>query len=194
MRALAMTTTSIQRCALFAASALLIAACIATRAARADDTPPMVIADASASMSKQLQSMPQLIISLLSAVETIAKYEAPAAFPQVRQVTRTELEREACGGQRCRFVKAAYVPEKGLYLENVLDPQASVMDRSILLHELVHHLQASTQRYAHLAECERRREEEREAFAVQNAYLAQSGGGKYVPFPERMYRCGPAQS
>lgn len=170
-----------------AASLLLLAACLlGTRSIRAEEA--IVTADASAFMSKQLQPMPQLIISLFSTIERISKYEAPATYPRVRQVTRNELEREACEGRRCRFVKAAYVPEKGLYMDNALDPQASVMDRSILLHELVHHFQATTQRYAHLPACERARAEEEEAYAIQNAYLAQQGGG-YVPFPARMYRC-----
>jgi hypothetical protein len=180
--------TSTQRWRLLAASVLLIAACFSVRHAHAEERAPIVTADASEFMSKQLQSMPQLIISLFSTIETIAKYQAPASYPRVRQVTRLELEREACEGRTCRFVKAAYVPEKGLYLDSALDPQASVMDRSILLHELVHHLQASSQRYAHLSLCMRARAEEEEAYRIQNAYLAQHGGG-YVPFPARMYRC-----
>jgi hypothetical protein len=187
MRSATVTSSTLRR-RVALASVLLLAACFALRQARADEPAPMVMADASPFMSKRLQSMPELIISLFSTIETIAKYQPPANFPRVRQVTRVELEREACEGRKCRFVKAAYVPEKGLYMDNALDPQASVMDRSILLHELVHHFQASTQRYAHLSQCERARAEEEEAYAIQNAYLAQNGGG-YVQFPARMYRC-----
>ena len=154
--------------------------------ARAEE--PLFTADAGTFMSKRLQSMPDLVISLFGAIERIAKYETPATYPRVRQVTRVELEREACEGRKCRFVKAAYVPEKGLFMDNALNPQANVMDRSILLHEIVHHFQASTRRYAHLTDCERARAEEEEAYAIQNAYLAQNGGG-YVPFPARAYNC-----
>jgi len=180
-------TISLTKLCVIAASLVLATACLlCMRTARAEE--PMMIANASIVMSKQLQPMPQLIISLFSTIERISKYTAPATYPRVRQVTRSELEREACEGRKCRFVKAAYVPEKGLYMDNALDPQARVMDRSILLHELVHHFQASTQRYAHLSACERARAEEEEAYGIQNAYLAQQGGG-YVPFPARMYRC-----
>jgi hypothetical protein len=58
-----------------------------------------------------------------------------------------------------------------------------------LLHELVHHMQNLTQRYADLPPCARYRIEEREAFEIQNAYLAQFTPRHYIPFVERMYQC-----
>ena len=63
------------------------------------------------------------------------------------------------------------------------------MDRSILLHELVHYVQAISRRYADLAPCERRRAEEVEAYAVQSAYLASVSGSTLLPLPRDVYRC-----
>jgi hypothetical protein len=136
----------------------------------------------------RLHSMPILVVELLQTINEISKYPFPTDLPNVAQVPHEELEHHACGG-KCAVIKAAYVPEQGIYIDNRLDPLNNVMDRSILLHELVHHVQALTGRYADLDECERRRQEEMEAFAIQNAYLAAMKSGMRIPAPRYVYRC-----
>lgn len=172
-----------------AAKAMLLAMCFCACHSRAESPMAAAATDTFAVMPQHLLSMPQLMLSMMSAIERIGKYKGPANYPSVRRVTRSELEREACEERRCRFVRAAYVPNKGLYLDNALDPVHNIVDRSILLHELVHHLQSATQRYSHLSPCNRRLVEEQEAYEIQNGYLAQVGSSRFVAFPERMYRC-----
>lgn len=75
---------------------------------------------------------------------------------------------------RCECGVKAYYRNGGqeVYLRTDLDPEGNVMDRSILLHELVHHRQDASGRFNHLGEAERWHAREREAFAIQRAYLA----------------------
>jgi hypothetical protein len=134
------------------------------------------------------QSTSALVTDLLQAINRISTYSPPTEVPAVAHVSRDELERLACGGA-CALVKAAYLPDRGIYLDERLDPRNNLIDRSILLHELVHHLQAMTGRYRELGDCERRQEEEAEAFAIQNAYLAAMGSAITIPFPSYVYRC-----
>jgi hypothetical protein len=168
------------------AFALLLGALVApvTMAADADDRAKA----ASNAIALRLHSMPILVIELLRAINKISEYPFPTDFPNVAQVPREELERHACGG-KCAMVKAAYVAQQGIYVDSKLDPLNNVMDRSILLHELVHHVQGLTGRYADLNECQRRQQEEMEAYAIQNAYLAAVGSGLSVPIPRFAYRC-----
>ncbi len=165
-----------------AAGAVLVTAASALGAAQFDDVLEHT------QSAKRVHAMPDMVLALLSTINQISKYPLPASFPRVHQVPHDELARQACGGS-CNFVKAAYVPEVGLLMDRNLDPEASVMDRSILLHELVHHLQAMTGRYADLPECERRQREELEAFSIQNAYLASVRSGQQVAIPRYVHAC-----
>jgi hypothetical protein len=168
--------------------ASLLGALFAAPVMAADFAPIQHAQVASNAIAQRLHSMPVLVIDLLRAINTISGYQFPEDFPNVAQVSHQELERHACGG-KCTMVKAAYVPEQGIFVDSRLDPLNNVMDRSILLHELVHHVQAVTGRYADLNECERRQSEEAEAFAIQNGYLASVRSGLSVALPRFVYRC-----
>jgi hypothetical protein len=113
-----------------------------------------------------------LATALFSEIARLSEYSFPEIFPRIRQISHTEIERLYCT-RRCGL-KAVYDPSIGISLDQGLDPANKQFDRSILLHELVHHLQAVTGRYAHLPECIRRYVEEREAYAIQNAYLSRN--------------------
>jgi hypothetical protein len=167
------------------AFALLLGAVAPVTLAADPDNRTKIAANA---IAQRLHSMPVLVIDLLRAINKISKYPFPTDFPNVAQVSHEELERHACGG-KCAMVKAAYVPQQGIYVDSKLDPLNDVMDRSILLHELVHHMQALSGRYADLEECARRHQEEMEAYAIQNAYLATVGSGLSVSIPRFAYRC-----
>ena len=168
--------------------ACLLVSVLAPPATAADLAPAQHSQVASNAIAQRVHSMPLLVIELLRAINAISDYQFPADFPNVAQVSHQELERHACGG-KCTMVKAAYVPAQGIFVDSRLDPLNDVMDRSILLHELVHHVQALTRRYADLDECERRHSEETEAFAIQNGYLASVRSGLSVPLPRFVYRC-----
>jgi len=88
----------------------------------------------------------------------------------VFQLPQLALEAMVCD-EPCN-VSAAYIPHDGIYMAENLDPLQRSLDRSILLHELVHHLQQGHPKFGHLTGCARELAKEQEAYAIQNAYLA----------------------
>jgi hypothetical protein len=102
-------------------------------------------------------------------IRRLAKLPLPQRHPQVQFVRHAEIEAIVCG--RPCDARALYLPERGVLIDEGLDPWHDVLARSILLHELVHHLQEEAQTYAHLRACERRWARESDAYAVQNYYL-----------------------
>jgi hypothetical protein len=149
---------------------------------------PHALGDSATGTLQGVEALPELIATLFSAIERLSYYRTPDVFPMVQRVPHSQIERDYCSGA-CPVVKAIYEPEKGVYIDNRLNLERSVIDRSILLHELVHHMQAVTGRYSQLSPCERREAEEGEAFAIQNAYLVKMGNATRFTFPARMYGC-----
>lgn len=122
-----------------------------------------------------------LLVELARAIESLSDYRvAGVALPRVRELPQRELEARFCDGL-CSAL-AAYLPGDGIYLSAHLDPVREPEDRAALLHELVHHFQQGHPKFAGLRPCQREREKEREAVAIQNAYLAQSGVRQRVRF------------
>lgn len=122
-----------------------------------------------------------LLSELAAVVESLSDYRAAGAvLPRVRELPQRELEARFCDGP-CSAL-AAYLPGDGIYLSAHLDPVHEPEDRAALLHELVHHFQEGHAKFAGLAPCQREREKEREAVAIQNAYLAQLGARQRVRF------------
>jgi hypothetical protein len=111
-----------------------------------------------------------LVRELLQAIEALSDYRAGGALPPVFQLPQARLEEKVCEAP-CN-VDAAYLPREGIFLSGHLQPLQQVPDRAALLHELVHYLQQGHARFAGLPPCERERAKEREAVAIQNAYLA----------------------
>ena len=67
-------------------------------------------------------------------------------------------------------------------LSDELNIEHDLYDRSILLHELVHHVQHVNAKFGELhTSCERRAVAEQEAYALQNRYLTTSGYSQPVP-------------
>jgi hypothetical protein len=91
-------------------------------------------------------------------------------------------------------VSAAYIPHDGIYLAEYLDPEHQAVDRSILLHELVHYLQQGHPKFAHLLGCERERAKEQEAYEIQNAYLAALQVGQRAVFYDGEFDCSGSES
>src|SRR6476660_7364912 len=124
---------------------------------------------------------------LLATIETLSDYRAPGDLPPVFQVPQHVLEAKVCD-EPCN-VSAAYVPREGIYLAAKLDPIREPLDRSALLHELVHYLQQGHPKFAGLAPCERERSKEEEAYAIQNAYLASIASKERVIFRAGDFDC-----
>jgi hypothetical protein len=113
-----------------------------------------------------------LAVELFAAIRLVSGYPAPDSLPEVHAVAREQMERDVCGGRTCG-VKAYYHPERGVYVDAALDLEGEAYDRSILLHELVHHLQKTTGKFdAVPGICNRRTAQELEAYEIQNRYLS----------------------
>lgn len=122
-----------------------------------------------------------LMTELASAIESLSDYRAAATpLPVVRELPQREIEARFCEGL-CSAL-AAYMPGEGIYLSAHLDPLREPEDRAALLHELVHHFQQGHPKFAGMPPCQREREKEREAVALQNAYLARLGVRQRVRF------------
>ena len=111
-----------------------------------------------------------LLAELFVAIHDIAGYPVPDTYPQVHQLASVELQQKFCKGP-CG-VKAFYAPNEGVFIDDSLDVEHDVHARSILLHELVHHVQAVSGRFDAMRNaCMRSNRAEAEAYRIQNLYL-----------------------
>ena len=97
-----------------------------------------------------------LIIDLARSVRKELHYSGTGSLPRVSLVPHAVLAAHACRDS-CPRVKAAYVPGEGIYVENTLDPEHRIFDRSILFHELVHFVQEQIGEFSDLGPCGRKR-------------------------------------
>jgi hypothetical protein len=114
-----------------------------------------------------------LMVELFTAIRLISAYPVPDVLPEVHSVPQSEIQRRLCDSRPCR-IKAFYHPDWGVTVDETLDFHNDPFDRSILLHELVHHLQKTTGKFEVVASfCSRRISEELEAYEIQNRYLSE---------------------
>ncbi len=123
-------------------------------------------------------SLTSLIVELFTAIRLLSGYPSPDILPQIHRVSVVEMQQKICGGRSCA-VKAFYHPDWGVYVDETLDIRNNNFDRSILLHELVHHLQKTTGKFDAVPNfCTRRTVQELEAYEIQNRYLSSQGGSR----------------
>ncbi len=92
--------------------------------------------------------------------------------PRIETVESAELQQRACG-RKCRVV-AWYSPEGTIYLDKRLNVKRDLYARSVLVHELMHHIQRMrTGRRAQ--NCVEWSNRERRAYAVQSYWLKSRG-------------------
>jgi hypothetical protein len=133
-------------------------------------------------------TLAKLVGELLTAIHAVSGLAIPAQLPEIHQVPQTVIQEKFCLGP-CR-VRAAYHPEWGVYLDERLDVVHNTFDRSVLLHELVHHVQATSGLYEGQPDsCERATREEREAYDIQNRYLASVKDWRRLPMPPPVGGC-----
>jgi hypothetical protein len=137
------------------------------------------------------EDLAPLVRVLLATIETLSDYRATGTLPSVFQLPQHRIEQKVCDAP-CN-VRAAYLPREGIYLSANLDPVHEPLDRSALLHELVHYLQQGHAKFKRMDGCERERAKEQEAYAIQNAYLATIGNRERVVFYDD-FDCGGAES
>jgi hypothetical protein len=119
------------------------------------------------------ESLVSLLLELFSAIQAISGYPMPAVLPAVHVLPLEQLQARVCA--RACPVKAFYLRGEGVFIEASLNFRSDPKARSILLHELVHHLQSSNGRFDAMPGCEAWYAREREAYRIQNEYLRVEG-------------------
>jgi hypothetical protein len=111
-----------------------------------------------------------LVAELFVTINLLSGYPLPEQMPQVRFVPLATMQEMICKGP-CA-VKAFYTPDKGVFVDEKLDVREDTYSRSILLHELVHHLQHVSGKFEALdTPCLRWQAKEVEAYEIQHKYL-----------------------
>jgi hypothetical protein len=120
-----------------------------------------------------MNDLQKLVAELLLALQIYFPNARPAAFqpPVVMALSAEELQRRVCKGP-CA-IWAWYAPDRTIYIDARLNPQRNMFARSIIVHELVHHVQRVEKGPA--VGCEDWTAREREAFLVQSAWLKSQG-------------------
>ena len=124
----------------------------------------------------------ELLDGLLSWAVKLSGYEKPATSPTVEFMPQAFFNANACRGKPCRVWgwypntggNVVYVHEATRALiEDSSDPK-SLLAASIVVHEFTHYLQAANRSFAKYG-CAQALALEREAYKVQNAYIATYG-------------------
>lgn len=125
----------------------------------------------------------------------LSGYSRPSTAPSVEFVSQAFFDANACGGRHCHVwgwypntgKAIVYVHERArdLLLDGS-DPR-SLLAASIVVHEFTHFLQAAKRGFASY-DCAAALELEREAYSVQNAYIAAEGS--YLRVGMSMHNAG----
>ena len=133
------------------------------------------------------QSLVGLLVELFRVIHAVAGYPVPVTLPEVHVVPLQQLQARVCGSP-CP-VRAFYIQNEGVFIEQSLDFRKDPRARAVLLHELVHHVQALTGRFDSMPRCQAWYAREREAYAVQNEYLRVLGERVRQYMPAVARRC-----
>jgi hypothetical protein len=144
--------------------------------------------------------MDELFSALLGWAVVLSGYPAPVEVPRVERVPHAFFVENACGGRECK-VWGWYAGGNVLYIDSRLNPADDLLASSVIVHEMTHYLQAQAGKLEHRAtaalggsatatsvNCELTIELEREAYAVQQAYLVRYG--VYRPIGVSMHAVG----
>ena len=121
-----------------------------------------------------------LLPELMHAIDRLSDYSIPKTLPAVHRVPHERIEELACG-RKCPAL-GAYQPGEGIYLDESLQPETNVFARSVLLHELVHYVQDLSAQWENAESCDRWYRREKEAYAIQEHFLALVGSEHRVSF------------
>ena len=137
-------------------------------------------------------AMMELVARLYTVLSGITGYPLPETMPRLERLPRAVLQERVCA-RPCQ-IRAFYHPDVGVILDDSLNLTSSAYDQSILLHELVHHAQHAAGAFAEsTSPCLARSAAERQAYEVQNRFLAQSPGGNRIPSLRWELMCDPLQ-
>lgn len=124
-------------------------------------------------------SLASLVAELLTTVHLLSGYPAVSVQPEIHRLPQAVLAEWVC--HKPCGVRAYYRPDWGVLLDESLNVESDTFDRSILLHELVHHVQATRGSFETMpSACDRWNAAEREAYALQNRFLSGVHSAKHV--------------
>lgn len=131
--------------------------------------------------------MTDLYAALLSWAVTLSGHPPPAEPPVVVPKPHAFFVEQACNGQPCK-VLGWYAGGRNLYIDEKLEPADNLFASSIVVHEMVHYLQAVARgddalpngvAFSTAPSCEQAVQWEHEAYAVQREYILRYGS--YLP-------------
>jgi hypothetical protein len=125
-------------------------------------------------------SLDQVVKQLTVAIDRLSRHRPPKQAPVIRRVSHAQLETYVCE-TNCA-IKAWYKPGEGIFLDDSLQPETNIFDRSILLHEMVHYFQDMSGYYRDANPCDRWLRRELDAYDVQNRYLGAIGSPRRVAY------------
>ena len=132
-------------------------------------------------------SQGELMPALVSALDQLSKYHRPVALPEIIRVSHERIEAMVCNA-KCGAL-AAYRPGEGIYLDERLQPETNLFDRSVLLHELVHYVQDMSDEHGDMRPCMRWYQREQEAYAIQKIFLFMTGSPTRVGYSAHKSTC-----
>lgn len=137
-------------------------------------------------------SLTSLVAELFATIQLLSGYAPPTVLPEVHRVPQAVIQEEFC--HRPCSVRAAYDATRGVFIDENLDVANNTFDRSIFLHELVHHAQAVSGRFDLVSSvCVRHNAAEREAYLIQNRYLMEMNSASRVSMTGWAARCDDAE-
>lgn len=132
--------------------------------------------------------MNELYAVLLSWAVTLSGYPMPEQKAEIARVSHAYLVERACAGRECK-VMGWFPPGQTIYLDERLNPKDNLFAASILVHEMVHHLQHEAGRLDPAKwSCENSIQLEREAYGIQREFLVRYG--VYQPVGLSMHSVG----
>jgi hypothetical protein len=129
----------------------------------------------------------ELYAALLSWAITLSGYPAPQRLPEIVKQPHSFFVQQACNGHECK-VMGWYAGGNKLYIDATLDPENDLLASSVVVHEMVHYLQAvargddalkSGAAFGAAPTCQQLVRWEYEAYAVQREYILRYG--TYLP-------------
>ena len=121
-----------------------------------------------------MSALTQIIPELIAIVVGYGTFSSVSGAPTVSFVSPGTIAQEVCGRPCPAY--AMFDPDRGILLDERLDPLNDVNARSILLHELVHYVQWKSS--GHMPDgCEDLLQRESDAYEIQFAWLARQTKG-----------------
>jgi len=111
------------------------------------------------------------MLAMLDQAKLLMNYQGSISLPVVIPKTEKQLRQIFCPGEECS-VSAIYSGGT-VYYDDQINYKHNIVDRSIIIHELIHHIQAS--KYGVTRECDMWYFKERQAYTLQAKYLRSRG-------------------